>query len=157
MNDKNNSWRDVFSVPSLIAIAGSAILFAGTFLNIGRFSAFGWSATFNLHDLSLDRQVMIVRIICLVSVALIVIPKMPKVLYSLCGVAFFVLFVPKAIRALNSYQQVHNVVQAVGLSNYIDVKDYFQFESGYYLLIVGALILLGTSVYFFAKFFMDRG
>ena len=100
---------------------------------------------------------MIVRIICLVSVALIVIPKMPKVLYSLCGVAFFVLFVPKAIRALNSYQQVHNVVQAVGLSNYIDVKDYFQFESGYYLLIVGALILLGTSVYFFAKFFMDRG
>ena len=78
-------------------------------------------------------------------------------MYSLCGVAFFVLFVPKAIRALNSYQQVHNVVQAVGLSNYIDVKDYFQFESGYYLLIVGALILLGTSVYFFAKFFMDRG
>jgi hypothetical protein len=146
----------VFSLPVLIAIAGSAILFAGTFLDIGRISAFGWSTTFNLHDLSLDQQVMIVRIISLISVALLVIPKMPKVLYSVCGAAFFVLFVPKAIKALDQYRQVNNIMQASGLSQFVDVKDYFRFEAGYYLLVAGALILLGASVYYLVRFFINR-
>ena len=47
-------------------------------------------------------------------------------------------------------------MQASGLSQFVDVKDYFRFEAGYYLLVAGALILLGASVYYLVRFFINR-
>ena len=54
MDNKQESWKDVFSVPAIVAIIGAVILLAGTFMEVGRFSLFGLNYPFDLHDLSLD-------------------------------------------------------------------------------------------------------
>ena len=156
MDNKREDWKDLFSVPAIAAIIGAGILFAGTFMEIGRFSLFGLNYPFNLHDLSLDRQVMITRILCLLAIAVIVIPKIPKVGYSACGVIFFALFVPKALRALNEYKKAKDLLQASGLDSIFKPEDYFKLSSGYYMLIIGALVMLGMAVYYLIRFFAPK-
>ncbi len=156
MDNNQESWKDLFSVSSIAAIIGAIILFAGTFMEVGRFTVFGLNYPFGLHDLSLDQPVMITRILCLLAIAVIVIPKMPKIGYSACGVIFFVLFVPKAVKALNEYKKAKDLIQASGLGNYFDPEDYFKFSGGYYMLIIGALVMLGCALYYLIRFFAPK-
>ena len=156
MDNKQESWKDIFSVPAIVAIIGAVILLAGTFMEVGRFSLFGLNYPFDLHDLSLDRQVMITRILCLLAIAVIVIPKIPKVGYSVCGAVFFALFVPKAMRALNEYKKAKNLLQASGLDSFFKPEDYFKLSAGYYMLIIGTLIMIGMTAYYLIRFFVPN-
>ena len=156
MNRKESFMDRITSVPVLIAAVSAGIIIAGTFLEIGKVSAFGFSYPFGLHELSLDRQVLIARLISLAAIVFILIPNMPRYIYSLCGAVLFAQFVPKALKALKAYREAQNVLQATGLSQYFDIRDYFQFSAGYYLLIIGFLAMLGCAVWFMADFFRKQ-
>ena len=155
METESGTWRDFFTIPVLLAIAGCVLIFAGTFLKLGAVSGFGYRLEFGLEDLGLQRQIMAARIISLIGIAVLCIPKMPRSVFSACGIAFYVLFAPKAITAFRHYISANNLLQATGLSQYINLSDYLSFSPGFYLLIAGGLIILGCSVYFIARLFSN--
>lgn len=144
----SNTWRDYVTPSVLIALAGCALFFFGTFLDIGKISAFGYTVPISLAQLNLSREVMMSRIFSLAGAAVLFLPKLSRPLYAGCGLAQYVLFAPKVIYALRHLSSAGNLIQALGLDDYIRIEDYFSYSFGYYLLLAGALIILGCSVYF---------
>ena len=153
METDSGTWRDHFTIPVLLGIAGCVLVFIGTFQKLGGISAFGYKVEFSLEDIGLHKEITVARVISLIGIAVLCIPKLPRVCFTVCGTAFYVLFAPKAITAYRHYVSADNLLHAIGLSNYIDLKDYVKLSPGFYLLIIGGLIILGCSIYFLLLLF----
>lgn len=156
MITESNTWRDYITIPVLIALAGSILFFAATFFEIGRLSVFGYVLPFRLEELGLSREVALSRILSAIGAGLLLIPKIGRVSYAACGLGQFILFGPKVIRVLRHISSALNIAQAVGISNLINLEDYISHSAGYYLMLAGAVIVFGCSVYFFISMFQKR-
>ena len=156
MITERGGWRDYLTIPVLIALAGCALFFASTFLEIGRLSVFGYVLTFCLDELGLAKEVMISRVLSALGAAGLFVPKAGRALYAACGLGQFILFGPKTIRVLRHISSALNLAQAIGISNLINIEDYISYSAGYYLLLAGACIVFCCSVYFCFSLFQKN-
>ena len=150
----SKTWRDYITPPVLIALAGCALFFFGTFFEIGRISAFGYSVSFRLNQLGIAREVTISRVLSLVGAGVLFVPKVSRLLYAACSIGQFALFAPKVFSALRHISSAENILHALGLQNYIHIEDYLTYSAGYYCLIAGGLIIFGCTVYFLVSMFV---
>ena len=156
MITERGGWRAYITIPVMIAFAGCVLFFAATFLEIGRLSVFGYVLKFRLEELGLAKEVMISRVLCALSAVSLFVPNVGRPFYAACGLGQFILFGPKTIKALRHISSALNIAQAIGISNLIDIEKYVSHSAGYYLLLAGACIILGCSVYFCISMFQKN-
>ena len=155
MSSWNNPKLEKITIPVLIAAAGAVLLFASTFLEIGNIRVLGFSASFHANDFGLETEVMIIRLVSLAACALVLIRQVPNILYSFCVLMMYVSAGLKIIRGLGYVSDARQLMQAVGLSSYIDLSQYVKLSAGYYLFWAGAVTMLCISVVFLIEFFRD--
>ena len=151
--EEKSSWSNIITIPAIFAALGALMVFAGSFFKLVEFSAFSFSFPVYLKDLDIDNLVIMLRIVTLIEAAIVFIPKIPGIGYSACTVLLVALFVPKAYKAYNVYMQADDILNALGLSDYIDIGAFLKMRAGYHLMFVGFLLMIGMSIYFAVKFF----
>lgn len=154
--EENSSWSKFINIPTILAAAGALMVFGGSFLKMVEFSAFNYTFPVYLKDLRIDDLVMMLRIVTVIAAVLLFIPKVPPISYAACTLLLMVLFVPKAYSAYNIYIQAQNILDAFGVSNFIDLGSFMHLQIGYRLLFIGFLIMAGCSIYFIVKFFAPK-
>ena len=151
--EEKSSWSNIITIPAIFAAIGALMVFAGSFFKLVEFTVFSFSYPVYLKDLNIDNLVMMLRIVTLISAAIVFIPKIPGICYSACTVLLVALFVPKAYKAYNIYMQADDIMEALGISDFFDLGAFMKMQIGYHLMFVGFLLMIGMSIYFVVKYF----
>ena len=154
--EEKSSWSKIITIPTILAAAGALMVFGGSFLELVEFSAFNFTLPVYLKDLRIDDLVTMLRIVTILATVLLFIPMVPRISYAACTLLLMALFVPKAYNAYNIYIQAQNILDAFGVSNFIDLTSFMHLKIGYRLLFIGFLVMAGCSIYFIMKFFLPQ-
>lgn len=154
MINRNMTLSDLFTIVS--GVIGALMVIGGTFLEAGRLSFMGYFYIIRFSDLGLDSILMTVRIICLIAIATLFIPKVPKVSYSACVIVLFALYGSKLTKGWSYYIKAMDFIRALGLGNIVDLSKYIKASYGVYLIIAGAVIMSIVAVRYLVLFFMKE-
>lgn len=151
--DRREFSTSLFSVPVMIGLAGSILLLIGTFLEFGAISFLSFNYSFGLEDLRLGSMLVVIRLLALLSIGILLIPRIPKAVYSACFIIICVIVASKFSNAVKNYMDALDLLKVTGLSNYFDPSDYLKMKAGFYMMVIGGILMAVPAVYYLIAFF----